>query len=178
MIRTAEASRKMHLVAFLLAGPTAHHHGAWRHPEADLGIFTPQYHEHVARVLEAGKFDSLFFADILGLHDLFGGTFATTLRGGGQMGLLDPIPLLSMMARVTSHIGLGATLSSTFYAPYHLARSLGTLDLLSGGRVAWNVVASHGHLEAQNFGLSELPARDARYDYADEVVEAVCRLPE
>jgi FMN-dependent oxidoreductase (nitrilotriacetate monooxygenase family) len=176
MIRTAEASRKMHLVAFLLAGPTAHHHGAWRHPEADLGIFTPQYHEHVARVLEAGKFDSLFFADILGLHDLFGGTFATTLRGGGQMGLLDPIPLLSMMARVTSHIGLGATLSSTFYAPYHLARSLGTLDLLSGGRVAWNVVASHGHLEAQNFGLSELPARDARYDYADEVVEAVCRL--
>ena len=86
------------------------------------------------------------------------------------MGLLDPIPLLSIMSRVTSRIGLGATLSSTFYPPYHLARSLGTLDLLSGGRVAWNVVASHGHLEAQNFGLTELPARDMRYDYADEVV--------
>jgi FMN-dependent oxidoreductase (nitrilotriacetate monooxygenase family) len=170
------ADRKMHMVAFLLAGPTAHHHGAWRHPEADLGVFTPQYHEHIARVLEGGKFDSLFFADILGLHDLFRGSFATTLRGGGQMGLLDPIPLLSMMSRVTSHIGLGVTLSSTFYAPYHLARSLGTLDLMSGGRVAWNVVASHGHLEAQNFGFSELPPRDVRYDYADEVVEAVCRL--
>ena len=151
------SNRKMHLVAFLLAGPTAHHHGAWRHPEADLGVFTPQWHEHIARVLEAGKFDSLFFADILGLYDLFGGSFATILRHGGQMGLLDPIPLLSIMSRVTSRIGLGATLSSTFYAPYHLARSLGTLDLLSGGRVAWNVVASHGHLEAQNFGLSELP---------------------
>ncbi len=113
----------MHLVAFLLAGPTAHHHGAWRHPEADLGVFTPQWHEHIARVLELGKFDSLFFADILGLYDLFGGNFATILRCGGQMGLLDPIPLLSIMSRVTSRIGLGATLSSTFYPPYHLARS-------------------------------------------------------
>ena len=170
------SNRKMHLVAFLLAGPTAHHHGAWRHPEADLGMFTPQYYEHIARVLEAGKFDSLFFADILGLHDLYGGNFDTLLRHGGQMGMLDPIPLLSIMARATSHIGLGATLSSTFYAPYFLARSLGTLDLMSGGRVAWNVVASHAHLEAQNFGVDELPARDSRYDFADEVVEAVCRL--
>lgn len=168
--------RKMHFVAFLLAGPTAHHHGAWRHPEADLGVFAPEWHEHVARVLEAGKFDSLFFADILGLYDLYGGSFATILRYGGQMGLLDPIPLLSIMSRATSRIGLGATLSSTYYPPYYLARALGTLDLMSGGRVAWNVVASHGHLEAQNFGFEELPAREARYEYADEVVTAVCRL--
>jgi FMN-dependent oxidoreductase (nitrilotriacetate monooxygenase family) len=176
MVQAITTRRKMHFVAFLLAGPTAHHHGAWRHPEADLGVFTPQWHEHIARVLEAGKFDSLFFADILGLYDLYGGSFASILRCGGQMGLLDPIPLLSIMSRVTSRIGLGATLSSTFYPPYYLARSLGTLDLLSGGRVAWNVVASHGHLEAQNFGLNELPGREARYDYADEVVEAVVRL--
>lgn len=168
--------RRMHLVAYLLAGPTAHHHGAWRHPEADLAVFTPQWHEHIARVLEAGKFDSLFFADILGLYDLYGGSFAAILRCGGQMGLLDPMPLLAIMSRVTSHIGLGATLSSTFFPPYHLARTLGTLDLLSGGRVAWNVVASHGHLEAQNFGAEQLPPRESRYDYADEVVEAVCQL--
>jgi FMN-dependent oxidoreductase (nitrilotriacetate monooxygenase family) len=80
------------------------------------------------------------------------------------------------MSRATTRIGLGATLSSTFYPPYHIARSLGTLDLMSRGRVAWNVVASHGHLEAQNYGLDQLPARDTRYDYADEVVEAVCKL--
>jgi FMN-dependent oxidoreductase (nitrilotriacetate monooxygenase family) len=168
--------RKMHLVAFLLAGPTAHNHGAWRHPEADLGFFMPQWYEHIARVLEEGRFDSLFFADILGLYDLYGGSFASILRCGGQMGLLDPVPLLSIMSRVTTRIGLGATLSATFFPPYHLARSLGTLDLLSGGRVAWNVVASHGNLEAQNFGLDALPPRDTRYDYADEVVEAVCKL--
>ena len=169
-------SRHMHLVAFLMAGPTAHHHGAWRHPEADLGMFTPEWYEHIARILEAGKFDSLFFADILGLYDLYGGGFDTIVRQGGQMGMLDPLPLLSIMARATRRIGLGATLSTTYYAPYHLARALGTLDLLSGGRAAWNVVASHGHLEAQNFGFDSLPPRDARYDYADEVVEAVCRL--
>lgn len=166
----------MHFVAFLMAGPTAHHHGAWRHPEADLGVFTPEWYEHIARVLEAGKFDSLFFADILGLYDLYGGKFDTIVRQGGQMGMLDPVPLLSIMARATRRIGLGATLSTTYYAPYHLARSLGTLDILSGGRAAWNVVASHGHLEAQNFGFDSLPPRDARYDHADEVVEAVCRL--
>jgi FMN-dependent oxidoreductase (nitrilotriacetate monooxygenase family) len=169
-------ARRMHFVAFLLAGPTAHHHGAWRHPEADLGVFTPEWYEHIARVLEAGRFDSLFFADILGLYDLYGGKFDTIVRQGGQMGLLDPVPLLSIMSRVTRRIGLGATLSTTYYPPYHLARALGTLDILSGGRVAWNVVASHGHLEAQNFGFESLPARDTRYDHADEVVEAVCRL--
>ena len=168
--------RQMHFVAFLLAGPTAHHHGAWRHPETDIGFCTPEWHEHIARVLEHGKFDSLFFADILGLYDIYGGSYASIVRNGGQMGMLDPIPLLSIMSRATSRIGLGATLSTTFYAPYHLARSLGTLDLMSRGRVAWNVVASHGHLEAQNFGLDELPARDARYDFADEVVEAVIKL--
>jgi FMN-dependent oxidoreductase (nitrilotriacetate monooxygenase family) len=168
--------RKMHLVAFLLAGPTAHHHGAWRHPEADNGFLAPEWHEHIARVLEQGRFDSLFFADILGLYDLYGGNFATILGRGGQMGLLDPIPLLSIMARVTRHVGLGATLSTTFYPPYHLARSLGTLDLMSGGRVAWNVVASHGRLEAMNFGIDELPPRNARYDVAEDVVQAVCAL--
>jgi FMN-dependent oxidoreductase (nitrilotriacetate monooxygenase family) len=84
--------------------------------------------------------------------------------------------LLSIMARVTRHIGLGATLSTTFFPPYHLARCLGTLDLMSGGRVAWNVVASHGKLEAMNFGVDELPPRNLRYDVAEEVVQAVCAL--
>jgi alkanesulfonate monooxygenase SsuD/methylene tetrahydromethanopterin reductase-like flavin-dependent oxidoreductase (luciferase family) len=123
----------MHLVASLLAGPTAHNNGAWQHPEADLGVFSPQWHEHIARVLEAGKFDSLFIADILGLYDRYGGSFASILRCGGQMGLLDPMPLLAIMSRVISHIGLGATLSSTFFPRYHLASAL---DLHSGSRVA------------------------------------------
>src|SRR5678816_3904535 len=88
------------------------------------------------------------------------------------MGLLDPMPVLAIMARVTRHIGLGATMSTTYFNPYHIARLLGTLDHLSKGRMAWNVVSSINHLEARNFGQERLPDRDTRYDRADEVLEA------
>jgi FMN-dependent oxidoreductase (nitrilotriacetate monooxygenase family) len=167
------AKRRMHLVAFLMTGPTCHHHGAWRHPESDVAdLLSPTRYEHIARVLEAGKFDSLFFADILGLYDLYNGSFDTMVGRGGQVCLLDPAVVLPMMARVTSRIGLGLTYSSTFNHPYQIARMLSSLDHLSGGRVAWNVVASTSTLEARNFGLDEMPGRAVRYDRADEVLEA------
>ena len=168
--------RKMHLVAFLKTGPTCHHHGMWRHPESDNDFLDPAWYEHVARVLEKGKFDCLFFADTLGIFDLYKGGFDTMLGRGGQMGLLDPMPVLAIMARVTRHIGLGATMSTTYFNPYHIARLLGTLDHLSKGRMAWNVVSSINHLEARNFGQDRLPDRDTRYDRADEVLEACGKL--
>ncbi|MCB8882435.1 LLM class flavin-dependent oxidoreductase [Acidisoma cellulosilytica] len=171
------SGRKMHLVAFLMAGPTCHHHGAWRHPETDVDdILTPERYEHIARVLEAGKFDALFFADILGIYDTYNSSFATMLGRGGQLCLLDPAIILPMMARVTDRIGLGLTCSTTFFNPYQIARQLGTLDHLSRGRVAWNVVASHSTLEANNFGLAEMPSRAHRYDRSDEVLEACMAL--
>ena len=94
--------RQMHLVAFLMTGPTCHHHGAWRHPETAVDdLLSPSRYEHVARVLEAGKFDALFFADILGLYDLYGGSFDTMVGRGGQLCLLDPAVVLPMMAPLT-----------------------------------------------------------------------------
>jgi FMN-dependent oxidoreductase (nitrilotriacetate monooxygenase family) len=172
-----QSKRQMHLVAFLMTGPTCHHHGAWRHPETDIDdILNPTRYEHIARVLEAGKFDALFFADILGLYDLYESKFDTMVGRGGQVCLLDPAVILPMMARVTSHIGLGTTYSSTFNHPYQIARMFGTLDHLSAGRAAWNVVASTSTLEAQNFGLDEMPGRAQRYDRADEVLEACFAL--
>jgi FMN-dependent oxidoreductase (nitrilotriacetate monooxygenase family) len=165
--------RQMHLVAFLMTGPTCHHHGGWRHPESRVDdLLSPTRYEHIARVLEDGCFDALFFADILGLYDIYGGSFDTMVGRGGQLCLLDPAVILPMMARVTSRIGLGLTYSSTFNHPYQIARMLSTLDHLSGGRAAWNVVASTSTLEARNFGLEEMPGRAARYDRADEVLEA------
>ncbi len=168
-------TRHMRLVAFLLAGPTSHHHGMWRHPETDNGFLEPEYYEHVARVLEQGCFDACFFADILGLSDFYKGSYETVLSKGGQMGLLDPLPMLSMMARVTRHLGLGMTMSTTFHNAFHLARALGTLDVLSHGRVAWNIVTSSSSTQARNFGIKLMP-RDTRYDHAEEVVEACCKL--
>ena len=169
--------RKMHLLAYVKTGPTAQLAGAWRHPEADLDdIFSPERYEHMARVLEAARFDGCFFADTLGLPDIYKGSFDTYLREGGQLSYLDPMMVLPVMARATNHLGLGATLSTTFFNPYHLARMLASLDHLSRGRACWNVVTSTMDFEARNFGLDALPAKDLRYDRADEVVEACCAL--
>ncbi len=164
--------RKMHLVAFLLSGPTSHHHGMWRHPETDNRFLEPDYYEHVARVLELGKFDALFFADVLALSDFYKGNFDTVLGRGGQMGLLDPLPLIAIVSRVTQRLGLGVTVSTSFEKPFHLARTLATLDTLSKGRIAWNVVTTSGDAAARNFGVKDHLDRNTRYDRADEVLEA------
>ncbi|MBB3900386.1 LLM class flavin-dependent oxidoreductase [Roseococcus suduntuyensis] len=170
-------ARRMHLVAYLKTGPTANHPGAWRHPAAALDdIFDPGRYEHIARVLEAARFDGCFYADTFGLQDIHGGNFDATLRHGGQISYLDPMMVLPLMARATRHLGLGATLSTSFAHPYALARSLASLDHLSGGRAAWNVVTSATDLEARNFGMDGIPAKGERYDRADEALEACCAL--
>ncbi|SNB71356.1 FMN-dependent oxidoreductase, nitrilotriacetate monooxygenase family [Arboricoccus pini] len=169
--------RQMHLVAFLKTGPTFHHHGAWRHPMAPLDdILRPERYEHVARVLEAACFDACFFEDFAGIFETYGGDFTTMLGKGGQINLLDPLMVLPFMARATSRLGLGITLSTSFYHPFQLARMLSSLDHLSGGRVAWNVVTSANDKEAQNFGLERIGDRDTRYGRAEETVEACMKL--
>jgi FMN-dependent oxidoreductase (nitrilotriacetate monooxygenase family) len=170
------ANRRMRLVAGLQTGPTMQNQGMWRHPETVNGFLDPAFYEHVARTLEQGMFDALFFADTLTIADRYRGSHEPTMTHGGQFSLLDPVPVLAMMARVTRHIGLGLTMSTTFHHPFQLARVLGSLDVLSGGRVAWNVVTSAEASAAKNFGTEKLPARDARYDQADEVVEACLAL--
>ena len=89
----------------------------------------------MARVLEAAHFDSCFFADTLGLPDIYKGSFHTYLRYGGQLSYLDPMVVLPVMPSTTRHLGLGATLSTTFHHPDHLARILASLDHLSHGRL-------------------------------------------
>ncbi len=168
--------RRRHLVAYLKTGPTANHPGAWRHPASPLhDIFEPERYEHLARVLEAGSFDT----DTSGLPDIHGGNFDAYLRLGGQISYFDPLAILPLMARVTRvtrHLGLGATLSTTFSTPYYLARTLASLDMLTKGRAAWNVVTSATDLEARNFGLDGIPPKHLRYDRGDEVLEACCAL--
>lgn len=171
------SKRMMHLVAYLKTGPTAIHSGGWRHPEARLDdILEPERYEHIAKELEAACFDACFFADLLGLYDIHKGSPESYVKYGGQVSYLDPMTVLPIMARATSRLGLGVTMSTTFYNAYHLARSLGSLDVLSKGRVAWNIVTSATDLEAQNFGFDEILPRDLRYDHADEVLEACTSL--
>jgi len=166
------ARRQMHLVAFLKTGPTFHHHGAWRHPEAPLhDMLRPERYEHIGRVLEEG-----FFEDLSGVYDTYKGNYEAILGRGGQINLLDPLMVLPYIARATTCLGLGITLSTSFYHPFHLARMLASLDHLSGGRVAWNVVTSASDMEARNFGMDAIPDRGTRYDRAEESVEACMAL--
>ncbi|WP_439815211.1 LLM class flavin-dependent oxidoreductase [Zavarzinia sp. CC-PAN008] len=171
------SKRQMHLVAYLKTSQTFHHHGAWRHPASPLhDLLLPERYEHVARVLEAGFFDACFFEDTSNIFDTHEGKFDAILKGGGQISLLDPVVVLPYLARATKHLGLGITMSTSFYHPFHIARLLGSLDHLSGGRVAWNVITSAQDAEAQNFGMARIGDRDTRYQRAEETVEAALKL--
>src|SRR5258708_10694028 len=153
--------RKMKLMAYLKTGPTAVPNGAGRHPATELdNIFAPERYEHIARVLEAACFDGCFYADTLGLPDIYKGSYDTYLHYGGQLSYLDPVTVLPVMARVTKHLGLGATLSTTFHHPYHLARLLASLDHLSAGPPCLNVVTATTDLEAPPIRRHDLPAQD------------------
>jgi FMN-dependent oxidoreductase (nitrilotriacetate monooxygenase family) len=118
----------------------------------------------------------MFFDDRLAMPGIYGGSVADAVRLGARPVKLDLSIVLGLVAGATQHIGLGATYSTTYYSPFHVARTFATLDHLSGGRAAWNVVTSVNDGEAQNFGLKEHLAHDARYDRADEFLEATTGL--
>ncbi len=168
--------RKMHLAQFLCHGPTYHSLAMWRHPrtaEAGFDWARPELYQHIARVCERGKFDMVFFADLNYISDTYRGTMDPAIRHATQAPEHDPIPLLSFMAAVTTHIGLGATFSISHSHPFYAARLWATLDHLTRGRAAWNVVTSLNHNQSANYGEERRPT-DERYDRAHEFIE-VCR---
>lgn len=167
----------LHLAAFAAAGPVSGNHGGWRYPGADSNILSPRYYTRIAHALEAACFDLLFIADILAVPDRLDGSMDSQLRYGALGALrLDPLAVLSLIAGQTRHLGLAATISTTYFHPYHVARALATLDHLSEGRAAWNIVTSFQQAEARNFGLEDHLAKEARYDRADEFMEVACKL--
>jgi FMN-dependent oxidoreductase (nitrilotriacetate monooxygenase family) len=169
-------TRQMTLVGFMQAGNVTVYSGSWRYPSADLGFLTKDYYNHVARTLEAGKFDCVFFDDRLAMPGVYGNSVADAVRYGARPVKLDLTAVLGSIIGATEKIGVGATYSTTYYAPFHVARTFATLDHLSGGRAAWNVVTSVNDSEAQNFGLDSHLDHDQRYDRAEEFLEAVTAL--
>ncbi len=171
-----QAKRQMSLIAFMQAQNCSNYVGSWRHPSS-MGDFTsPAYYQRIARTLEDAKFDMAFFDDRLAMPDIYGDDHRETVANGIRAVKLDPTTVLMTMAAVTSHLGLGATYSTTYYEPYHVARLFATLDLMTAGRVAWNVVTSLNNSEAENFGYEEHLEHDLRYDRADEFLEIVTGL--
>jgi FMN-dependent oxidoreductase (nitrilotriacetate monooxygenase family) len=151
--------------------------GLWRHPEdhgyryRELGYWT-----ELARILEAGGFDALFLADVLGVYDVYGASRDAAVIDAAQFPVNDPTAAVSAMAAVTESLGFGITLSLTYEQPYALARRLSTLDHLTGGRVAWNIVTSYLDSAARNLGLDAQIPHDQRYEIADEYLEVCYKL--
>ncbi|MBH0780465.1 LLM class flavin-dependent oxidoreductase [Nocardia bovistercoris] len=169
----ARRGDKMTLVAFMQAGSTSVYAGSWRHPATEHGYLDASYYAKVGRQLEEGCFDLMFFDDRLAMPGIYDGSVAEAVRYGARPVKLDLGVILGILAQSTSRIGLGATYSTTYYAPFHVARTFATLDHLSGGRAAWNVVTSVNDSEAQNFGVDAHLGHDERYDRADEFLEVV-----
>ncbi|MEM9683423.1 MAG: LLM class flavin-dependent oxidoreductase [Pseudomonadota bacterium] len=165
--------RQIHFVAFLQAQNCTTIPASWRHPDARTDTYSPDYYQHIARVLEAGKFDIGFFDDRLAMPDMFSGDHGHTVENGIRCVKMDPVTCLMTMAAVTERLGLGATYSTTYYEPFHVARVFQTVDLMTKGRAAWNVVTSVNDNEAKNMGRDGVIAHDTRYDRADEFLEVV-----
>ncbi len=166
----------MSLVGFMQAGNATVYAGSWRHPATEHGFLTASYYQKLGRTLEEGCFDMMFFDDRLAMPGIYGGSVAEAVRHGARPVKLDLSIVLGVIAGATRSIGLGATYSTTYYSPFHVARTFATLDHLTGGRAAWNVVTSVNDSEAQNFGVDQVLAHDARYDRADEFLEATTGL--
>jgi FMN-dependent oxidoreductase (nitrilotriacetate monooxygenase family) len=161
-------ARQMHLGAFFFGA--GHHLAAWRHPDV-----VPSAGGQIAAITEwtqlaeAAKFDAIFFADNVGLP----GPPDDVVAKNALWYPLDPLLTLAALSQHTTHIGLVATVSSTYLPPYHLARKYATLDQLSGGRAGWNLVTSGSDFEARSFGLDQQIAHAQRYDRAREYVQVV-----
>ncbi len=163
---SAETPRRFHLNAFLMN--VGHHDAAWRHPRTQPERITDlSYFQEVARTAERGKLDSLFLADGVALW----GNARFNAVGG-----FEPLTLLSALAVATEHIGLIATVSTTFNEPFHVARKFASLDHLSGGRAGWNIVTSGNVAEARNFGREEHLEHALRYERASEFLDVTKKL--
>ena len=165
--------RQMTLVAFLQAQNCTNHVSSWRHPLSRTDSWSPDYYRHIGRVLEHGKFDLGFFDDRLSMPDIYGRNHDHTVRYGIRCVKMDAVTVLTVMGMATERLGLGATYSTSYYEPFHVARLFATLDLMTEGRAAWNVVTSLNDGEAQNMGREEVIEHDLRYDRADEFMQVV-----
>ncbi len=166
---------KMHL-AFDLSW--THMGGRWRMPGSWVGSRFPDFRmfEEIARIAERGCIEMLFFGDGSGIPDTWRGSHEEAVRWGIMWPRQDMSPWIAALSQVTEHIGFGLTYASTFMHPYYTARLLNSLDLLSNGRIAFNVVTSTRLADAANYGFDELMAHDRRYERMEEFIDVCCAL--
>jgi FMN-dependent oxidoreductase (nitrilotriacetate monooxygenase family) len=158
--------RQLHLNLFIHS--RGHHEAAWRHPASSpLPLTDIRYYQDLAQRAEAALFDSVFLADQLAL----GGDVAQAPRTW-----LEPITVLAALAAATSRVGLIATASTTYTEPFNLARQFASIDHISNGRAAWNIVTSWLATAAENYGGAGQVSHADRYARGEEFMEVVKAL--
>jgi hypothetical protein len=174
---TEPSMQRLIFNAFVMNSPVHLSPGSWRrsgdtsHRHTSLAHWT-----ELAALLELGRFDALFIADTFGMSDVYGGSPDAARRGGIQVPLHDPLLIVSAMAQATRHLSFGVTCSTTYEAPFALARRFSTLDHLSNGRIGWNVVTSASDSAARNFGLDRQLDHASRYARAEEFLDVCYKL--
>ena len=149
---SSPSNKEMLLVAFMQAANCSNYTGSWRHPETDSRFLDLEFYQNVAVTLEAGKFHMAFIDDRLAMPSRYGDSFEEAVAHGVRAVKLDLVPMLTAMGLATRNLGLGATYSTTYYSPFHVARVFASIDHFTRGRSAWNVVTLLNDSEAQNFG--------------------------
>lgn len=164
-------TRKMRLGAFLQ--PTGHHVAGWRHSGGFAGMGQDlALYAQLARTAERGLFDLIFVGDTAAVW----GTNTDALSRMGRSHFFEPLTLLAALSTATERLGLVATASTTYNHPVQIARKFGSLDHLSSGRAAWNIVTTTNKMEALNFGFDAHPRHADRYRRAHEFVEVTLGL--
>lgn len=171
------AQRPLHLAAFVMNTTSHIIQGTWRRPSARQADFNDLDHwVDLAKTLERGRFDAIFFADVVGLYADYRGDARKYFEAGLQVPSNDPSVLASAIAYATEHLGIAFTASILQEHPFNFARRISTLDHASKGRVAWNIVTNYLPNASRNFGLEGLTKHDERYAWADEYVDVTYKL--
>ena len=169
--------REIHLNAFDMNCVGHIQQGMWTHPRDQSTRYNElQYWADYAQKLENGLFDGIFFADVLGVYDVYGANADAALRHAVQVPVNDPTLVIPAMAAVTRHLGFGVTGNLTYEQPFVFARRMSTLDHLTGGRVGWNIVTGYLDSAARAIGMDGQTRHDDRYDLADEYMSLVYKL--
>ncbi|MFC4714100.1 LLM class flavin-dependent oxidoreductase [Planococcus dechangensis] len=170
--------KRIYLNAFEMVCAGGHQSpGLWLHEDDRSHTYKDsEYWIELAKLLEKGKFDAVFLADVLGTYDVYGGTRDAALRNAVQTPVNDPLLVVPLMSSVTEHLSFGVTASVSHEHPYTFARRMSTLDHLTKGRIGWNVVTSYLKSAAVNIGLDDQMSHDERYEFAAEYLDVCYKL--
>jgi len=167
-------NQKKMALGLLIGSATGGHPASWLAPATNASASTDiDYFRSLAQLAEQGRFDLFFIADTPAART---DNLHAWSRFPMFMNVLEPVTMLTALAGATRRIGLGGTVSTSFSEPYNVARQFASLDHISAGRAAWNVVTSANDYAARNFGHATLPPHALRYEKAGEFVDVVNKL--